>query len=129
MELFDILTYDYAIVENVDVSEIEPDWQDLCSLVTPMRSPGTYKLTFSLQFHINSTSQEFLYRFSLDGGGNWGPTYAKKVKGRDNMEMIEVLDIIELTASDTVNLKCQVSKTSSVDCTITKALISCERKK
>ena len=75
MELFDILTYDYDKAENVAITTIDPNWTDVLSVTTPTREAGLYKATFSLMFTLNSTSQSFLYRFSTDGGTNWGPIY------------------------------------------------------
>ena len=128
IELFDILTFDHELVEGVDILTTDPDWTDLITLVTPDRDAGMYKLTFSLQFHMNSTSQAFLYRFSLDGGATWGIAYEKEVKDRHNTEVIEVIDLIETTAIGNIDVRCQVTREGSADCNVIKGFISCERK-
>jgi len=128
VELFDILTFDHQIVENVDITTTDPDWTDLLTLTTPSRAAGTYALSFSLQFHLNSTSQSFLYRFSLDGGASWGLAYEKEVKDKHNTEVIEVFDVMELAADAVIDLRCQVTREGSADCEVLKAIIACERK-
>ena len=127
MELFDILTFDHITVENVDITTTDPDWTDLITLTTADREAGLYKLMFSLEFTLNSTSQSFLYRFSLDGGNNWGPVYQKEVKDRSNTEVIEVFNLIETAAIGVIDVRCQVTRESTADCTVVKGYISCER--
>jgi len=121
-------TFDYEIVEAIDVTTTDPDWTDLITLTTPSREAGTYALSFSLQFHLNSTSQAFLYRFSLDGGATWGLDYEKEVKDRHNTEVIEVFDILELGADAVIDLRVQVTREADAACQVIKAIIACERK-
>ena len=128
IELFDILTFDHALVENVDITTTDPDWTDLLTLNAPDRAAGLYKLTFSLQFILDSTSQAFLYRFSHDGGATWGVAYEKEVKDRHNTDVIEVIDLIETTAIGTIDIRCQVTRAGSADCNIIKGFITCDRK-
>jgi hypothetical protein len=128
MELFDILTFDYDIVEGVTVITTDPDWTDLMALTTPPREVGTYGLSFSLQFHLNSTSQSFLYRFSLDGGATWGIEYEKEVKDRHNTEVIEVFDVLELATARVIDVRCQVTREGTADCQVIKGILACERK-
>ena len=127
MELFDILTYDKVKVIDVPITTTDPDWTDLLSLDTPSRETGDYELMFSLQFHLNSTSQSFLYRFSHDGGATWGAEYSKEVKDRSNIEVIEVFDELEHTGGS-INVAVQVSREGSADCEVKKAFIKAERK-
>jgi hypothetical protein len=127
-ELFDILTYDRELVENTDILTTDPDWTDLITLVTPSRDAGLYALAFTLQFSLNSTSQSFMYRFSHDGGATWGAIYEKEVKDRSNTEVLEVFDVIETTAVGNIDVRCQVTREGSADCTVHKAVITCERK-
>jgi len=127
IELMDILTHDYQIIEDVDMTAIEPSWQDLLLLVTPDRSGGVYSLACSIQFSLDSTSQDFLYQFSTDGGTNWGAIYEKRVKGRGNIEILEVLDLID-HAGGVMDLRCRVSKSGNATCTIIKAIFSLSRK-
>ena len=127
MQLFDILTFDNEEVENVVITTTDPDWTDLLNMDTPDREAGTYGLVFSLQFHLNSTSQAFLYRFSHDGGTTWGIDYEKEVKDKHNTEVIEVVDVLEHTGGP-IELAVQVTRESTADCTVLKAFISAERK-
>jgi len=128
IEIFDLLTFDHTIVENVDITTTDPDWTDLMALTTPVRDAGVYGLTFSLQFSLNSTSQAFLYRFSLDGGATWGIDYEKEVKDRHNIEVIEVLDVLELAADAVIDIRVQVTRESTADCEVIKGIVACERK-
>ena len=127
-ELFDILTFDHNTVENVQITTTEPDWTDLIDLVTPERAAGLYALGFSLQFSLNSVSQSFIYQFSLDGGATWGPIYQKEVKDRSNIEVIEVVNMIELTTPQIISLQCRATRESTADCEVIKAVITCSRK-
>ena len=126
-ELFDILSFNKDQVENVDITTTDPDWTDLLSLDMPGLVSGVYGLSFSLQFTLNSTSQSFMYRFSLDGGATWGLAYEKEVKDRHNTEIIEVLNIIDHPSGD-LDLRCQVTREGTADCTVIKGIIACERK-
>jgi hypothetical protein len=126
-EIFTILTFDYDEVENLDITTTDPDWTDVLSLTTPVRDPGLYKATFSLKFHLNSTSQAFLYRFSLDGGTSWGPAYEKEVKDRHNTEVIEVIDMLNHTGT-TMDIRVQCTREGTADCEVLKGFISIERK-
>ncbi len=126
-ELFDILTFDHAIAQDVDITTTDPDWTDILVLNTADREVGTYGLIFSLQFTLNSTSQSFVYRFSLDGGTTWGPEYEKEVKDRSNTEIIEAMDVLEHTGGP-IELAVQVTREGTADCNVRKAFIVAERK-
>ena len=127
-ELFNILTFDYDEVENIVITTTEPDWTDVLTLITLDREAGIYKATFSLKFHLNSTSQSFLYRFSLDGGATWGPEYEKEVKDRHNIEVIEVIDMIDHAADGVMDIRVQCTREGTANCEVLKAFISIERK-
>ena len=127
IELFDVLTYDYDIVENIDITTTDPDWTEVLNLVTPNREAGLYKINFGLQFSLNSTSQSFLYRFSTDGGTNWGPIYSKEVKDRSNIEVIEVEKLQTLASADAFNILVEVTREGSADCEVLEAFISVQR--
>jgi len=127
MEIFDILTFDYEVVTDTDITTTDPDWTDIITMVTPDRESATYGLTFSLQFTLNSTSQSFMYRFSTDGGATYGPIYEKEVKDRSNTEIIEVLDILN-HGGGPIEVSVQVTREGNADCVVKKALITCERK-
>ena len=126
-EIFDILTFDYNLVTDIDITTTDPDWTDVISVSTLDREPGTYKATFSLKFHLNSTSQSFLYRFSLDGGATWGIPYEKEVKDKHNTEVVEVIDIIEHTGGQ-IEVFCQCTREGHAACEVLKGFISVERK-
>ena len=127
IEIFDILTFDHDEVENIDITTTDPDWTDVLTLTTPNREAGVYGLVFALQFTLNSTSQAFMYRFSLDGGSSWGPIYEKEVKDRSNIEIIEAVDVIDHTGG-VIDLRVQCTRAGTATCTVLKAFISCERK-
>ncbi len=126
-ELFNILTFDDTEVENVDITTTDPDWTDILSLTPPNRESGKYGIVFSLQFTLNSTSQSFMYRFSLDGGTTWGPIYEKEVKDKSNTEIIEAVDVLEHTGGP-LSVAVQVTRSGTADCIVKKAFISIERK-
>ena len=127
MDIFDILTFDHTKVEDIDITTTDPDWTDILTLITSDKEGGVYGAVFSLQFTLNSTSQSFLYRFSLDGGSSWGPVYQKEVKDRSNTEIIEAVDVLEHTGGP-IDLRVQVTRESTANCTVKKAFISVERK-
>ena len=127
MKIFDVLTFDHTKVENQDITTTDPDWTEILTLTTPDREAGVYGAVFSLQFTLNSTSQSFMYRFSLDGGSSWGPVYQKEVKDRSNTEIIEAVDVLEHTGG-VIDLRVEVTRESTTDCTVKKAFISVERK-
>ncbi len=127
MKIFDLLTFDHTKVENQDITTTDPDWTDILTLTTPDRESGVYGASFSLQFTLDSTTQSFMYRFSLDGGSSWGPVYQKEVKDRSNTEIIEVTNVLEHSGGP-IDLRVQVTRESTADCTVKKAFISVERK-
>jgi hypothetical protein len=132
MELFKILTFKYAKTENVDVTTIISDsdpanqWTDLLSLTETIEA-GTYAVVGAIQFQVGTVRQSFIYRFSYDGGATWGPEYYKEVKDKQNVEVVEVLDVIEHAGGD-IDFKCQVTREGDFDCTVLKAILSVERK-
>jgi len=127
VEIFDILTFDYDEVENLEILTTDPDWTNVLSVSTPARDPGLYKATFSLKFILDSTSQSFYYRFSLDGGTTWGPEYEKEVKDRHNTEVIEVIDMINHTGTN-MTIAVQCTREGTADCEVLKGFVSIERK-
>ena len=127
IEIFDVQTFDYSeITTETDITTTDPDWTDIL-LLSGNRDQGTYKATFSLQFWLNSTSQSFMYRFSLDGGATWGPEYEKEVKDKHNIEVVEVISVIDHPGGD-YDIRVQVTREGSADCTVKKAFISFDRK-
>jgi len=60
-ELFDILTFDHNVVENVPITTTDPDWTELIDLVTPTRAAGLYGLAFSLQFSLHGFLSPMLH--------------------------------------------------------------------
>ena len=126
-ELFDVLSFGKIQVDNVDITTTDPDWTDLMTLAMTGLAAGVNGMTFSLQFTLNSTSQSFLYRFSMDGGATWGAEYSKEVKDRSNTEIIEVLNVIDHAGGD-LDIRCQVTREGSADCTVIKGVMTCERK-
>jgi hypothetical protein len=127
VELFDILTFDEEVVENLPITTTDPDWTEAVRLVTPSREAGTYSLAFTLQFTLHSTSQSFMYQFSMDGGSTWGPIYQKEVKDKSNTEVLEVFNTINHTGGP-INIVCQVTREGTATCNILKAVITAERK-
>jgi len=119
--------FHYAQAENIDIATTDPDWTDVLTLTIPDAPAGTYKLDSSVQFTINSTSNSFIYRFSLDGGATWGPEYQKEVKDRSNTEILEVLNVIEHTGG-TLDIRIQCTREGTPDCTVIKALMTAELK-
>ena len=128
MELFDILAYEDTVVENLPIATTEPDWTDVITHQRTGLALGDYQLTFSMRFVHNTTSQAFLYRFSLDGGVTWGVAYEKEVKDRHNSEVIEVVNVLKYIEGD-LDVRLQCTREGTANCTIEKAFISSERKK
>jgi hypothetical protein len=117
-----------VIVENVDITTTDPDWTDLMTLNAPDMDAGSYALSFSLQFNMDSTNRSFMYRFSTDGGATWGAIYQHESKDKSNTDVVEVFDIWEHTAIGTIDVRCQVTRESAADCLVLKGIIACERK-
>jgi hypothetical protein len=69
-----------------------------------------------------------MYRFSHDGGTNWGPVYQKEVKDRSNVEVIELVDFLQLATAQVIDIRCQVTREGTANCSVVKGIISCERK-
>ena len=128
VELFNVLAFRHNIVENIDITTTDPDWTDLIALTATDMAVGTYALSFSLQFTLHSTSQQFLYRFSHDGGATWGYEYDKEVKDRNMTSVIEIFDILEHTAIGDIDIRCQVTRSGGAACNVIKAIAACERK-
>ena len=128
MELFDILAFESTVVENVPIDTTEPDFVTVITHQRTGLALGDYKLTFSMRFNHHTTSQSFLYRFSLDGGATWGLTYEKEVKERNNSEVIEVINVLKGIQGD-LDVRLQCSREGTATCTVEKAFISSERKK
>ena len=125
-EIFDILTYDHEIVEAVDITTIDPDWQDLMILTTPARDAGLYEAKFSLQFNMNTTTRSFMYEFSMDGGASWGPTYYKEAKDRTDIDVIEVFNLIDHTGGE-FDVRVRVTREASAACHVLKAIAVLQR--
>jgi hypothetical protein len=129
MDIFDILAYDHITVNDIDIITTDPDFTDVISLTTRDLEPGTYLLSFSLQFSMASVSQSFIYRFSMDGGATWGPEYPKEVKDRSNIEVIEVFRTIEHPGG-VISIATQATREGGTAATkVVEAFLSAERKK
>ncbi len=126
MELFDILSFTDNKVQDIDITTTDPDWTDLIDLNADL-AQGKYLAMFALQFTLNSTTQSFIYRFSLDGGNTWGPEYMKEVKDKSNTEVIEVYKVIEHTGGN-LDIRVQVTREGTADCNVKEGFISIERK-
>ena len=76
-------TYDYikesAITVTGDV------YEEIARLTTSSRDAGIYKLTQSMLYTLNSTTTSAFFRFSIDGGVNWGEI---RREPKDNLDTI-----------------------------------------
>ena len=124
-DLFQILNFQDAIVEGVDITTTHPDWTDLLTLQETM-DPGRYLLGFSLQFNVGSTRSSFIYQFSTDGGSTWGPEYYKEVKDKTNTEVLEVFNIVQ-HGGGSIDIRCRVTREAEMDCHIVKGMIFSQR--
>jgi len=62
-------TYDY--IKETAITVTDDVYEEIARLTTPSRVAGTYKLSQSMLYSLNSTTTSAYFRFSLDGGSNW----------------------------------------------------------
>jgi len=62
-------TYDY--IKETEITVTDDVYEEIARLTTPSRPTGTYKLSQSMLYTLNSTTTSAYFRFSLDGGSNW----------------------------------------------------------
>ncbi len=127
MELFDILTFDSIKVENIPVDTTHPDWTDVATLTTPDREAGKYALAATFAFTIDSTTQSFIYQFSLDGGVTWGIEFEEEVKDRTNINIEDVFYVIDHTGGP-IDLRMRATRESTATSEVLECILSVERK-
>ena len=62
-------TYDYTHLNSITVPG--DTYTEIARLTTPSREAGVYKLTESMLYSLNSTTNSAYFRFSPDGGTTW----------------------------------------------------------
>ncbi len=126
-ELFSILTFDHTRVENIPIETTHPDWTDVATLTTPDREAGVYALSATFMFTLNSTSQSFIYQFSLDGGATWGIEYEEEVKDRTNKNVEDVFYVMDHTGGP-IDLRMRATREGSATAEIVECILAVERK-
>jgi hypothetical protein len=86
IELFDILTYDYNITENIDITSDYDSFDTVNTLITPNRLAGVYEVKLGIVWNLDTTNKSGIARFSLDGGNTWQEVWSEpKDKTNDNV--------------------------------------------
>jgi hypothetical protein len=67
-ELFDILTYDSAKASAVEVTAIQPAYQNIVTLNVPNREAGQYVMGMSMTYVFDTTARSAYMRWRVDGG-------------------------------------------------------------
>ena len=62
-------SYDYNKVSSITVAN--DVYEEVNRLTTPSRVAGTYKLTQSMLYTLNTTTRSAYFRFSVDSGTTW----------------------------------------------------------
>ena len=62
-------TYDYIQGNSITVTGTA--YEDIAGLTTPIRAAGTYKMSQSMMYSLNSIETSAYFRYSTNGGGTW----------------------------------------------------------
>jgi hypothetical protein len=85
MDIFDILTYDNQVAENITITTDYPDWTQINYFTSPVREAGKYKIGMSVIWKLGTVTKSGLLRYSLDGGSTWKEFQSEpKDKTNDN---------------------------------------------
>jgi hypothetical protein len=117
MDIFDILTYDNQIVENITITTDNPNWTPVNSFTTPDREAGKYKIEMSVIWKLDTTTKSGMLRYSVDGGTSWKEFQSEpKDKTNDNA------NVFGLTLDHTggpINVQIEMTResgTNAMDC-------------
>ena len=85
MDIFDILTFDNKVVENVTIGTDYPDWTEVNYFTSPDRVAGRYKVGMSVIWKLDTVKKSGMLRYSVDGGTSWKEFQSEpKDKTNDN---------------------------------------------
>jgi hypothetical protein len=104
--------YEYQLIQDVDVSAVKPDWQEILNLNITDAPIGTYEFSISLAWQLNTTSSSACVRYSLDGGNTWVES-CEEPKDRTDVRHTMFGYPLEHPAVSNINIIVQSSKTSS----------------
>jgi len=117
IEIFDILTFDNRITENIDIVTDDPDWTEVNHFTTVSREAGKYKITFSAIWKLATTNKSGMARYSVDGGSTWKTFQSEpKDKTNDNANLFGVTVDHTGGAFDVQLDMTKEAGTSSMDC-------------
>jgi hypothetical protein len=84
-DIFDIMTFDNQVVENVTITTDNPDWTTVNHFATPDRVAGKYKVEMSAIWKLDTVTKSGMLRYSVDGGTTWKQFQSEpKDKTNDN---------------------------------------------
>ena len=63
--------YKYAKTENIVVTTVQPNWQEVGRLVVGSVTDAVYEYKFSTTYQYDTASRSAYFRFSTDGGITW----------------------------------------------------------
>jgi hypothetical protein len=85
MEIFDVLTYDNNVVNDVNITTDHPNWTEVNHFTTPAREAGKYKISMSVIWKLDTTTKSGMLRYSTDGGSTFKEFQSEpKDKTNDN---------------------------------------------
>lgn len=128
MDIFDILTYDNQVTENIDITTDYSDWTEVNYFTSPDRVAGKYKVGMSVIWKLDTTNKSGMIRYSVDDGATWKEFQSEtKDKTNDNANTFALT--IEHTGGP-IKVKIDMTKeagTAAMDCSRSEIVI--ERKK
>lgn len=125
MEIFDLLTYDYNKIE--DVNDIPNTWTPINSLTTPPREAGLYELKVSSIWRYDRTTSSAQFRFRINGG-DWS-VFEHEPKDRTDINPFCYVFPYVKSDSDPLTFEFEAEKESTQNqFDIVVSNIVCERK-
>ena len=78
-----IPSYDYVQGNSITVTGAV--YEEIARLTTPSREAGIYKLSQSMMYSLNSTTNSAYFRFSINGGSTWNEI---RREPKDNLDVL-----------------------------------------
>ena len=78
-----ISSYDY--VQGNSITVTGDVYEEIARLTTPSREAGIYKLSQSMMYSLNSTTNSAYFRFSTNGGSTWSEI---RREPKDNLDVL-----------------------------------------
>ena len=112
-------TFDYNQATSITVTG--DTYEDILQVLTPTRAVGKYKVTLSMLYTFDSTSDSAYFRFSLDGGTNW---IEVRKEGKDITDKIPstYTTMIDHTTEGIIDIRVEARKENLGDTLIVQAI-------